>query len=531
MKNKGIILGIITLVIILGIITSVIFFRGTKETGPWHNFKPLTEIDKHIAGYYDASLGQAANPKSGNPAVYVDFSDGIKQAFNEPVNINLITKLSSKLNGLNVDWFGLGKKKYNGIGPLTYKGNELPAKVKDPLSYVDIYSPIEDAIKKIVSSKNDAILITDFELIEEFSDGKQNEITQQYAADEFISWLKNGNSISFFYHSYSEKVSGKNSSTPIIKNLYFTVFTFGKTNENSIVIKVNEAFKGEDFKNFELNNTPYSVANNYGGKDNTGIVNQTFAKWATYNLNASADSNLPYEVIGINKPWSEEKLEKYVQQIITKEDGLFLNKLTMNAEDQKCFKLNKVAVKVYDVSADYEKYAQCIEVKNHLPVLTKNKKKEDVWDEKTSKDPIAKLCYNLNSTVLKPEWTYSPTDLSNKLWPEVLDLNKSIFEGHLKNEPAKIELQTVFHANYKLKNIADANALLRVDYVIEDATFNDANTQLNDFQWMSTTKPGKSNSSLSESIKYTLQETAVNPKGKIIYSYYIKFGYTNKSEK
>jgi hypothetical protein len=524
MKNKG---------IILGIITSAIFFScGTKESGPWDNFKPLSEIDKHIAGYYDASLGQAANPKSGNPAVYVDFSDGIKQAFNEPVNINLITKLSSKLNGLNVDWFGLGKKKYNGIGPLTYKGNELPAKVKDPLSYVDIYSPIEDAIKKIVSSKNDAILITDFELIEEFSDGKQNEITQQYAADEFISWLKNGNSISFFYHSYSEKVSGKNSSTPIIKNLYFTVFTFGKTNENSIVIKVNEAFKGEDFKNFELNNTPYSVANNYGGKDNTGIVNKDFAKWATYNLNASADSNLPYEVIGINKPWSEEKLEKYVQKIITKEDGLFLNKLTMNAEDQKCFKLNKVAVKVYDVSADYEKYAQCNEVINHMPVLTKNEKKEDVWDEKTSKDAIAKLCYNSNSTVLKPEWTYSPKDLKDL--DEVFDLNKSIFEGHLKNEPAKIELQTVFHANYNLKKIIEAkaeNALLRVDYVIEDATFNDANTQLNDFQWMSSTMPGKPNSSLSESIRNTLQETAVNPKGKIIYTYYIKFGYTTKSEK
>jgi len=117
------------------------------------------------------------------------------------------------------------------------------------------------------------------------------------------------------------------------------------------------------------------------------------------------------------------------------------------------------------------------------------------------------------------------------MWPEVLDLNKSIFDGHLKNEPAKIELQTVFHANYKLNNIADANALIRVDYVIEDATFNDANTQLNDFQWLSTTMPGKPNSSLSESIRNTLQETAVNPKGKIIYSYYIKFGNTIKSEK
>lgn len=520
MNVKVLILGVISVLAFSSICSSC----SKEEKNDWGNFKPLSEIDKHIAGYYDASLGQAANLKSGNPTVYVDFSDGLIQAYTgNPLNGQIVQAICNKMLSPEIEWYSLGGSK---ITKLEYNSNQLYNKVSEPKQYKDIMAPIQEALKKITASSNDALLITDFE--EYTSNGIEQ--FENYPKTYFTEWLKKGNSITFFYTDYTE--TNKKLKNTVQKHLYFTVFTHGKATDNSLITMVKDALKGRyETKVFELNNTPYSVANNYGGKDNTGIVNQTFAKWATYNLNASADSKLPYEVIGINKPWSEEKLEKYVQEIITKEDGLFLNKLTMNAEDQKCFKLNKVAVKVYDVSADYEKYAQCNEVKNHLPVLTKNKKKEDVWDEKTSKDAIAKLCYNANSTVLKPEWNYSPTDLSTKIWPEVFDLNKSIFEGHLKNEPAKIELQTVFHANYKFKNIADVNALIRVDYVIEDATFNDANTQLNDFQWMSTTVPGKPNSSLSESIRNTLQETAVNPKGKIIYSYYIKFGNTIKSEK
>ena len=98
------------------------------------------------------------------------------------------------------------------------------------------------------------------------------------------------------------------------------------------------------------------------------MANKNFTKWVNYNLNASSDKNSPYEVVGINKPWNED-LDKYVQNIIDKEDGVFMNKLTLNALDQSAFKLNKIGVKAYDVSDDYEKYAQCAEAKKHIPVL------------------------------------------------------------------------------------------------------------------------------------------------------------------
>jgi hypothetical protein len=93
----------------------------------------------------------------------------------------------------------------------------------------------------------------------------------------------------------------------------------------------------------------------------------------------------------------------------------------------------------------------------------------------------------------------------------------------LKNDPKKIELRTIFHPNYKLKNIKSENALLRIDYVIEEASDNITNNSLQDFQWSSATIKGKPQTALSEAIRNTLQEPSVNPKGKVIYSYYIKF--------
>lgn len=507
-------------------ITALLFLIGCRkndESNAWSNFKPLNEINKHIEGYYDASLGEASNPKSGNPGVYVDFSDGLVQAYTgNSQNGQIIQAIAAKFQGQNIDWFALGNAKIN---KLDYSSNQLYNKVTDPKQYKDIMAPIELSLEKITSSNNDAILITDFEEYTSAGIEQLNPYPQSY----FIKWLKDGNSITFFYTDYSEKNNKSKITTN--KHLYFTVFTHGKANENSMVTQIKAAFQGRITpKVFELNNSPYSVSNNYEGKENTGIANKKFAKYVNYNLNASLDKNLPFEVIGLNKPW-DEKINGFIQDYIIKNDnGLFMNKLTLNALDQSAFKLNKIGVKVYDVSDDYEKYAQCAEAKKHIPVLTKNAKKDMVWDEKSKKDLITKECYTANQTNLKSEWIYKPIDLTSNTWDEFLDVNQEIVSAHLKNDPGKIELNTVFHSNYKIKNIKNENGLIRIDYVVEDAAFNDANPLLNDFQWQSGTQKGKTQTCLQEAIRNTLQDQSVKPKGKIIYSYYIKFANSTKSE-
>ena len=139
-----------------------------KPSGPWASFKPLNEIDKNIEGYYQASLGEAANSKSGNPAVYVDFSDGLIQAYTVNQNVQIVQTICNKLLDPNIEWYSLGTST---IKKLEYNSNELFNKVSDPSQYKDIMAPIQDALKKITASSNDALLITDFE--EYTADGKE----------------------------------------------------------------------------------------------------------------------------------------------------------------------------------------------------------------------------------------------------------------------------------------------------------------------------------------------------------------------
>jgi hypothetical protein len=194
--------------------------------------------------------------------------------------------------------------------------------------------------------------------------------------------------------------------------------------------------------------------------------------------------------------------------------------------------LNQIGVKVYDVSADYEMFAQSFEAKKHTPKLTKDEAKNLVWDKNSKSDPIIVECYKANTTTLKDEWIYKPKDLTSKLMEEFFDVNKSIVSAHLKNDPGNIELNTIFHSNFKLKNSSsNPSALLRVDYLIEDASFNDSNPQLDDFKWDSGTVKGKQQEALKEAIRNTLQDPSINPKGKVIYTYFIKFANASKSEK
>jgi hypothetical protein len=497
----------------------------SEKSSAWESFTPLNEIDKHIQGYYDASLGSGANPKSGNPGVYVDFSDGLVQAYSgNSQNLQIIQAITNKLVSPNVEWFKLGSST---IVKLDYSSNQLYNKVTDPSQYKDIMAPIKSSLEKITSSHNDALLITDFE--EYTSDGKEQ--FENYPKEYFTKWLNAGNSITFFYTDYSE--TNKKTKITTNKHLYFTVFTHGQADANSMVTQIKDSFKGRiTTKTFELNNNPYKVSNNYGGKDKTGLGNKIFYQAVNYNFNGFSDKNLPYEVIGFKGPFDEELLGKYIQNIRDKEAGLFMNKLTLNAIDQSSFKLNQIGVKVYDVSDDYETFAQSFEAKKHTPKLTKDEAKNLVWDKNSKNDPIIVECYKANTTTLKDEWIYKPKDLTSKLMEEFFDVNKSIVAAHLKNDPGNIELNTIFHSNFKLKKISsNPSALLRVDYLIEDASFNDSNPQLDDFKWESGTVKGKQQEALKEAIRNTLQDPSINPKGKVIYTYFIKFANASKSEK
>lgn len=500
-----------------------LFGCKNADTGAFSNFHPEKEIEKYIDSYYSASLGETANPKTGKSGVYIDFSDGLVQAYpKNSQNVYIIQAIANKLANPNIEWFALGDGK---ITPLEYNSNQLYNKVSEPSEYRNIMAPLQETLKKITEGNNDALFVTDFE--EYTPDGKEQ--IQNYPKSYFTNWLTKGNSITFFYTDYSET----NNKTKITstKHLYFTVFTQGRANENSMVTMVREVLKNRfSTKEFTLNNNPYAIRNEYEGKDFCGLQNKQFNQWKNLNINASQDKQLPYEVIGIKNPWLEN-VDKYVKNIIEKEDGIFLGKLYLNASDTSSYKLKKVAVKVYDVTDDYRHFAQCSEVTLHKPEMTKDKGKNDVWTEQSKKDAIITTCYVKDKTDIKKEWVYGLNNSKPLIeWEEVFDYDEKIFSNHLKNSPEKIELITLFHKNYNLKKIKNSSSLLRIDYVIDDAEVNIGNPQLGDFQWNSITQTDRINNSLAEAIRNTLQEASVSPNGKILYSYYIKLGNTTQSE-
>ena len=209
------------IVLLLSSLYLLIGCGGDKSSNPWANFKPLNEIDKYIQGYYDASLGEAANPKSGNPAVYVDCSDGLIQAYNGNQNNGQIVKaICNKLLSPNIEWYAMGG---SAITPLENNSTLVYNKVVDAKQYVEIMAPIEDALKKITKSNNDALLITDFEEYKKDPSGNGSEQFENYPKNYFIDWIKNGNSITFFYTDYTE--ANKKSKITTQTHLYDTIFT------------------------------------------------------------------------------------------------------------------------------------------------------------------------------------------------------------------------------------------------------------------------------------------------------------------
>lgn len=502
----------------------LLFSCNKTEETPWDN--PTGFYKDFSKSYYENSIGTKSKEKSGNQSVYVDFSDGLVQAYTSVTNKNVIDFMASKLVGSGIDWYGLGKQ-HKGIGKLEYANDrDVYNKVVSEASYVDLMSPIEEALKKITSSKNDAILITDFE--EYTPEGQEQKFS--YAKQYFKSWVEAGNSITFYYSSYTE--NNKKSKLSGSKNLYFAIFNYGNPGEGSLLDLFNKAIENRDLtnlKSFEINTNVYKVVNDYGGKDKTGLCPVLEDDKNLYNV-GDQSGTLTYYLNGSLEQLPFESIEFGLGMDMLSKDftdnARFTKKLFLDASKSPSYDLKSVKIQVSDVTSDYENFVKSKEALNHKPVLTEDEGNNKVWDEKSKNDVIIQECYNTNSTDLKDEYKYSFNKKGDvKVVDEIFDLDKNIFSDHLKNSPDKIELITKFHQNFDASKLADLgngeSIILRVDYVIDSAEPKIESSQLDDFKWNSVINKGNGvNTSLYESVRNTIQD--IKPKG-ILYTYYLKF--------
>lgn len=482
---------------------------GSKPKDPFADikFNPYSDgLGKRIEAYNDTAQPDNANSKSGNPALYIDFSSGINNAFADPAIKGMLTNCFNTILAQKFDVYKLGS---NQITPLNISNTtELGQQVNDPAQYVDIWAPIQAAVEKIVDGNNDALLITDFEEWQ-----KNIEVTNTaFLKIPFSKWLEKGNSIHFFIADYKEK--------GVDKHLYFTVFNYGNPNESSMISKL-EAKLGPLTTRFDLSNKSYKLRTDYAGEKTGGVFYDASAKSDkaknvldlkdNYINGLKSGHHFEFYPLGIDWANIDKLHASYSAQ---NQFNDFFRKLYVDLSNDDSYIYGDFEVKVSDVTTDFENFSKSAEAKNHQPKLAKGSNGEAKFAD-TETDPVALACYDTDGK-LKAQWVYKPepaTPLN-----DVFTLNKTLFTNTKAADIKNVEFGVAFDSKFKLKNIQNPQGLVKVDIVLNTATPNLTNTKLSKFQWINAKQVP--NIALYESVKNTLQE--LKPANQVVYSYYIK---------
>jgi hypothetical protein len=466
-------------------------------------------LSNRIAKYHDESLPNLANSKIGNPSLYIDFSSGIKTAFNDPSIDKLMSDCFNTLLTEKFDVYKLGSKQVTQLA--ISNTTQLGQKISNPDEYIDIWAPIQNAVEKIVESNNDALLITDFE---EWQDN--SEITSTaFLKIPFTKWLSKGNTVHFFIADYLEG--------NVSKHIFFTVFSCGNPNESSMISKLSSKLAA--LPRYDLSNKTYKLNTQYpsekaGGIFYDGSAESDKAKNVldlkdNYFNGLKNGNSFEFYPFGLDWKTIDDTHTAYKNQ---NQFNDFFRNLYIDLSNENAYFYGDFDVKVYDITNDFENYAKCNEAKNHKPKLKKGSNGQDKFSD-DEKDEIALSCYNVNGKI-KDEWIYKYTTSKSTALPEVFSLNQELFKNTKNANKNKVELGVAFDTKFNIKNISNPDGLIRIDIVLNTAEPNLTNPTLEKFKWSN--NKGIINVALYESIKTTLQEVSVKPSNRTIYSYYIK---------
>jgi hypothetical protein len=462
------------------------------------------DLPATLTAYNDMKAGLDKQQKQGSPAMYVDFSAGMYTAFGTPVIKELMSQCFNTVLAQEFEVYRLAEGQ---VSPLPVSNStELGQIVNDPKQYLDRRAPIQAAVEKIIASKNDALLITDFE---EWQDNKEITTTA-YLKIAFSTWLRAGNSISFFVADYKE---GK-----IDKHIYFTVFTYGRPVGNSLIDKLRPKLATLPAK-FDLATDAYLFITDYPGAKTGGIFRDPGGKsekdqnvldlQAGYINGLAQHHAFEYYPLGVNWATIEQAKKDYSTQFHD-----FFRKLYIDLSNTDSYNYENLEVKTYDATADFERYAKAMEVKKHKPSIVKGTDGEDKISDKEA-DAIALACYNPDGSV-KAAFRYEQQDA--QVLTDVFTLNQTLFANTFRNNKTKTEIGIAFAPQFAVGKIPDASGLIKVVVSIHQAAVNSHNPVLEKFKWVNAS--GTPNAALYASVKSTLDE--LKPADKVMYTYYIK---------
>ena len=413
-------------------------------------------------------------------AVYLDFSDGMNHAFATPEAQAVLRDITNKLNGPNVEFFSLANNKISELE--TGSVTQLYNTIMNPKSYLNHSAPIQMALEQIAAGNRPALLITDFE---EYNNGQIQQAA--YAKESFINWIARGNNITFYSWDFTEKNKDK--------KLFIAVFD---DQTNRLAYEIDQAIRqsnpafidrfilcGKDFQYpMKTIYTPETSGGGFHNADGVDIIS------------------------GIDERGEPESFTNYASPIAASDGKGFY--------DQK----NK----------RYGRFAQYYPVTFPWKNVVKNARGYHPYKEG---DPaefhfLSKLFINFNS-----QQSFEIDDVEARVFNVEYAINDStgtaptpelfgIFEADteeiaLNDQEKWQELIVDFDDNFDgIKFPAGTNPtdLMRINLIIADANPR-IEAAKRFFSW-----PG--NNSLSASVVNTLQSDAVNPKGTILMSYYVK---------
>jgi hypothetical protein len=464
------------------------------------------DLSDNLAAYNDRQVGLDKLQKQGSPAMYVDFSAGMYTAFGTPIIRELMSQCFNTVLTQQFEVYKLVQGQVTSIK--VSNSTELGQIVNDSKQYLDRRAPIQAAVEKIVASRNDALLITDFE---EWQNNAEITSTA-YLKIPFSTWLRAGNSISFFIADYQE---GK-----VAKHIYFTVFTYGRTAGNSLIDKLRPKLSALPAK-FDLATDAYLFHTDYPGARTGGIFRDPGGKneksqnvldlQPGYINGLEQRRSFEYYPLGVSWATIADLRKDYIPQ--HQFQDLF-RKLYVDLHNADSYLYGDLEVKTDDVTADFESFAKSIELKKHRPKIVKGSNGENEISEK-EKDAIALTCYKTDGSV-KPEFKYEPQ--VPQALNDVFTLNNTLFSNTFRSDKKKAEIGITFSPHFGSDKISNPKGLIRIVVMIRESAVSNSNPVLEKFKWVN--QNGILNAGLYESLKSTLDE--LKPTHKAIYTYYIK---------
>lgn len=443
-------------------------------------------LDKYI------EITKSSNTLGDGASVYVDMSDGMNYAYATPESQSMLQAIINKLAANRaIEFFELSDAK---IIPLDKSHTELYNYMLNSKSYNKQKAPIETVLNQIVSNRQPALLMTDFE---EYK-GKIIE-KAAYAKKYFIDWLASGYNITFYKWDFIERGKAKHMFLAVfddnsnrLKSLVENAVRITDPNIETYVLGSREfAYptstqylslkQGGNYHNNKGKDVVTAVLENSGINDYicyakpfataTGVPGQ-FAP-----LDISFGTYAEYYPLGVKWTDAIENAKRMQEPGISQEDKfthLFRN-LFIDFDAQDGFSIGDIEIRVFDMQNTMRAIGECIASGDSLNI------KEIESINKPEINMV--LTAGMESDNLPSGWKEIYVDFDNQ------------FNGTF------------------MGGIPSTN-LVRANIVISKVT-PEISKAISFFGW-------DGNPSLSNSVKETLTAASSNPQGRILFTYYIK---------